>query len=310
VIDLQGNCFVCSCEAWLPVCVGNIADFNSLDDIWNSSTAQALQQDIDDGKFTHCAVDRCGIIQQDQLHRVHNISINIDQSCNLSCPSCRSSIIQHTAGSEYDKKLSMVTHLVNLLQQFELPVHIIMSGNGDPLASAIMRPLIKSFRPGPTQTIRLFTNGLLLQKQLTGTAIIDNITQYFISIDAGSAEIYEQVRRPGRWSVLQSNLDFLKTVTQRTKAHVLLKFVLQQANWTDLANFVKLCKHYGFNGVINRLEDWGTWDQFAQQDVVGNAQHPQHNEAIAELRRVYAEHNIGIQFDSGLVTLINTVTQP
>ena len=29
-IDNQANCFLCTCDAWLPVSVGNIMDFDSL----------------------------------------------------------------------------------------------------------------------------------------------------------------------------------------------------------------------------------------------------------------------------------------
>ena len=39
VIDHAGNCFVCQCEAWLPVSVGNITDFDTLEAVWQSPTA-------------------------------------------------------------------------------------------------------------------------------------------------------------------------------------------------------------------------------------------------------------------------------
>ena len=66
VVDRDGECFVCACEAWLPISVGNILDFNSLADIWATPSARALQQDINEKKFTHCAVDRCGILNNNQ----------------------------------------------------------------------------------------------------------------------------------------------------------------------------------------------------------------------------------------------------
>jgi wyosine [tRNA(Phe)-imidazoG37] synthetase (radical SAM superfamily) len=209
----------------------------------------------------------------------------------------------YNSGPEYQTKLTQVQYLVGLLEQIESPIHIVMSGNGDPLASNIMRPLIHNFKPGPEQTIRLFTNGLLLEKQLTDATIVNNITQYFISIDAGSASVYEHVRRPGRWDILLKNFDFLKPLVVKTNAEVLLKFVLQQANWQDMENFVRLCQRYQFKGVINRLEDWGTWEEFGQHDVVGNTAHPEHALALKELRRVYALYHGQIQFNPSLVTL-------
>jgi sulfatase maturation enzyme AslB (radical SAM superfamily) len=303
VVDWKGDCFVCGCEAWLPISVGHITDFERLDQVWSNSTAQLLQQDINDGKFTHCAVDRCGVVNGDKIDTQHVISINIDESCNLACPSCRSQPILVTSGTDYDSKLQQVYHLMNLLQQFKEPCHIVMSGNGDPLASSIMRPLIREFQPAANQTIRLFTNGLLMEKQLNDSPILSHITQYFISIDAGSAAVYHNVRSPGRWSVLMRNLEWLKLIQQRTGAEVLLKFVLQQANHQDIQNFCELCIDFGFQGVVNRLEDWGTWASFKEQDVVGNTDHPDHSAAIKNLRTAHSYYADQIQFNSSLVQL-------
>jgi MoaA/NifB/PqqE/SkfB family radical SAM enzyme len=180
-----------------------------------------------------------------------------------------------------------------------------MTGNGDPLASAIMRPLLHNYIPPENQTIRLFTNGLLLEKQLSDNPIVKNITQYFISIDAGSKEVYERVRLGGQHRLLLKNFDFLRGLVDSTGASVLLKFVLQRDNWADMEPFVLLCKRYNFNGVINRLEDWGTWDDFSAHDVIGNIQHTEHVLAVAELKRVYKLYHRQIQFNPSLKDLAN-----
>ena len=313
IVDWRGNCFVCACEAWLPITVGNISDFSQLSDIWNNPIAQSLQQDIDQKKFTHCAVDRCGILHNNIQAKHHcgkttdsyYISINIDESCNLQCPSCRKGSIMLAEGAEYQRKLTQVNHLISLLENFDQPAHIIMSGNGDPLASAIMRPLLHHWKPNHNHTVRLFTNGLLLEKQLSNNSIVNNITQYFISIDAGSAEVYEQVRQPGRFDQLIKNFNFLRSLVDQTGAEVLLKFVLQLANYNDMQHFVNLCEKYNFKGVINRLEDWGTWDQFYKHDVIGNTSHPKHQTALDNLKHIYRQYHKRIQFNSSLIEIAN-----
>lgn len=317
VVDREGECFVCACEAWLPISVGNIMDFKRLKDIWSTPAARLLQQDIKDRKYTYCAVDRCGIINNDQravhftgrtdVADCYYISINIDDSCNLACPSCRPALRMESEGAGHELKLAMINHLVRLLEEFDEPAHIIMSGNGDPLASSIMRPLLHNFIPLQNQTLRLFTNGLLLRKQLTDNPIVDNISQYFISIDAGSKAVYEQVRQPGKFDVLLKNFDFLREVVAITGAEVLLKFVVQAANYADMENFVLLCDRYKFNGVINRLEDWGTWADFNAEDCIGNVDHPVHLLSITELRRVYQLYHSRIQFNPSLRALCQTV---
>ena len=305
VVDWKGDCFVCSCEAWLPISAGNILDVKSLVEFWSTGVPAELQRDIDQKKFTHCAVDRCGILNHSIEEKIYTISINIDASCNLICPSCRRESIMIDSGQEYDLKLQQVNHLVNLLEEFDQPCRIVMSGNGDPLASPIMRPLLHRFKPAVNQQIRLFTNGLLLEKQLRNNPIVDNIDQYFISIDAGSAGVYEQVRSPGRHSVLLKNFDFLKELISITGAEVLLMFVLQRANYRDITAFAELCIEYGFNGVINRLEDWGTFDSFSNEDVIGNRAHPEHSAAIEQLKINYSKYSDRLQWNSSLIKLCN-----
>jgi len=286
LIDFKGDCFVCGCEAWLPISIGKITDFEKLEDVWNSPAAQTLQKDIDNGSYNNCAVDRCGVIHRNIKFDRYEVSINIDESCNLVCPSCRSESVMITSGPEHTVKLERVNHIVKLLENFEHPVHVVMSGNGDALASSIMRPLIHKWRPGPNQTLRLFTNGLLLRKQLTDSPVIDHVSQYFISIDAGSKDVYEIVRQPGKWENLIDNLDFLQGVAKKTGAEVLLKFVFQATNWNDTENFAKLCKHYGFKGHISKLENWGSFgNMYNQHDVLGSG-HPDRAAAEQELKRV------------------------
>ena len=305
VIDWKGDCFVCGCEAWLPISVGKITDFANLSDVWNSPTAKKLQADIDSGAFTHCAVDRCGVINDSKIDQQYTVSINIDESCNLRCPSCRTDSIMINDGPIYDTKLAQVQHIVKLLANFKEHCHIVMSGNGDPLASAIMRPLIHDFKPGPNQSIRLFTNGLLLEKQLTDSPLLKHISQYFISIDAGSKSVYEQVRLGGKWSQLIANLDWLKTVKEKFKCEVLLKFVLQKDNYQDMQNFATLCIDYGFDGVINRLEDWGTWTDFSEHDVISNINHKDHLAAMYFLQSTYSQYHNKIKFNSSLISAIS-----
>ena len=64
-------------------------------------------------------------------------------------------------------------------------------------------------------------------------------------------------------------------------------FVLQRDNFNDQEQFLKLAQHYKFNATIARLEDWGTWKDFSEHDVIGNTNHPDHCAAISELFRVY-----------------------
>jgi hypothetical protein len=301
LIDHSGDCFVCGCEAWLPISLGKITDFSALEQIWQHPTAQTLQQQIDQGTFDHCAVTRCGVQYQDQLQDHYTVSINIDESCNLWCPSCRPGKVMITAGADYEKKLHYVNHIVDLLENFDQPTKIIMSGNGDVLASSIMRPLVHKFRPRQNHQLKLFTNGLLLRKQLADNPVIDHISEYLMSIDAGSKEVYEKIRLGGKWEVLLDNFDFLKAQA-RKDANIAITLVLQYLNYRDLFNYCDLGIKYGFHIGITRLENWASWkpQEFDHANVL-DAKHPNYIDAVDELIKVIDRYGNRIGMHPGVL---------
>ena len=292
-VDLDGNCFLCICDAWLPVSVGNVLDFESLSAIWNNPTAQMLQQDVKDRKFTYCAVNTCGIIHNDIQTWEYRINFAIDDSCNLACPSCRPGPINYTEGPVFERKLAQVNHFVKLINEFTEPMAIIMTGNGDPLASLIMRPLVLNWKPKSNQRVILFTNGLLMKKLLPDSGILPRIQEFQISVDAGSKEVYEVVRHPGRFDILQDNLSWLSK-NRRPNTNVILKYVLQSANFNDLENFSDMCREYGFVGEVTKIDNWNIKD-FNSYDVIGNQQHPDHASAVKKLLGVSTHKHITIE---------------
>ncbi len=292
-VNLDGNCFLCLCDAWLPVSVGNVLDFESLNDIWNNPIAQELQQTVKDRKFTYCAVDTCGVRYKNIRTPHYRINFAIDDSCNLACPSCRPGAINYTEGPVFEHKLAQVNHFVKLINEFTKPMSIVMTGNGDPLASLIMRPLVLNWKPKSIQNVILFTNGLLMKKLLPDSNILPNIREFQISVDAGSKDVYEVVRRPGRFDVLQDNLSWLSK-TRRPNTNVILKYVLQSENFNDLENFSNMCLEYGFVGEVSKIDNWNTFKDFDSHDVIGNKQHPNHELAVQKLLEISTYKHITI----------------
>jgi sulfatase maturation enzyme AslB (radical SAM superfamily) len=180
-----------------------------------------------------------------------------------------------------------------------------MSGNGDVLASHIMRPIIHEYQPRPGQSFRIFTNGLLLKKQLSRSRILPATTEFQISIDAGTADTYERVRLGGKWSVLIENFDYLAPVARDNGSDVWLMFVLQSSNWRDLRPFADLAAKYGWTANITKLVDWGTWQDFSQHDVIGNTDHPEHDLAMEELRKLRDLRYDHVHLDAALTTILS-----
>lgn len=252
-VDKYGNCFLCICDGWLPIPVGQAKDFDTFEDIFKTPVAQHLLDDIKQRKYTYCAVDTCGVRKGPRI-LPYSLYINLDESCNLQCPSCRKSKILVTDGPQYQEKLEHLDKILKWLYNTKKELQVTLTGNGDPLASYIFRPLLKNW-PDNKHSIELHTNGLLIKKQLKDQPILNKIVHFSISVDAGSKQVYENVRRPGRWETLLDNLDFVQSTGIRTS----LNFVLQNANYFDLENYCNLVTNYGFTGTVTALVDWGTW---------------------------------------------------
>ena len=281
-IDASGNCFLCRCEAWLPISVGNINQFQRLDDIWQSPVAKTLAEDLQEKKYSYCSVDICGIKQQNQYQEDFYLNVSIDESCNLRCPSCRKGLINITSGPRFDEKLTTSKNLSRLISNFDRQTFITMSGNGDPFASLIYRPILLNTIPNPKHKYRILTNGLLLKKILPKTSIQESIVEYNISIDAGDKDTYEKVRLGGRWEHLLENLYWLK---QNTKASISLNFVLQNKNFQSIPHFERLIDHLEVAGHVTKLEDWSTFANFKEENVLQKS-HKNFEECIEICRKI------------------------
>lgn len=313
-IDMYNNCMLCMCEGWVPVPVGKITDFERLEDIWNNPKAIEIQESVANKEFTWCAVEHCGIKHHNNYEDKYQVVFAIDDSCNLQCPSCRREKRLYESGPIYEEKLRAFQHTVDLLNKFEPRVHILFSCSGDPLASHISRPLLHSYVGKDSQTFTLFTNGLLIKKQLDKTALFQRITIYKISVDAGSKEVYEKIRVGGDWNVLMENFDFLKERNLSDK--VSLQFVVQKKNYQDIPNFIKLCEKYNFRGILTQLDDWGTWNNheskypdawtikngiFSDHDVLDST-HPEYTQCKTLVKSIM--HVKGIELSPRLKSLL------
>lgn len=298
VVDFLGNCLLCDCDGWLPLPVGKVQDFDSIQQVFDSPAAKLLQQDVSQGNFSWCAVDHCGIRQESKLKNRVTLYINIDESCNLACPSCRRSTIMLSQGPEFERKSQDMDRIVHWLSNYPDPIRIVVSGNGDPLASHIMRKLLLQWQPKPQQTFKIMTNGLLIKKTLDKMPIMEQIVDFGISIDAGSESVYEDVRRPGKWSVLLENLEYLRSMDKNSLTT--LNFALQNKNFQDLPAFAELCDTFGMSGSVHQLDDWGTWNImepknpdvwtiqngiFADHDVLDSG-HANHARALDQVRQL------------------------
>jgi len=300
-IEANGDVIQC-CMPWLPKVIGNLID-SEMKDIINSDVAKEVQETMLDGSFKFCNKEMCSEIHGRRLpskpdtlsvpRRPYKIRFNNDRSCNLWCPSCRVERIQHSEGPLYEKAKWLNDRIYEyVLEQCDRgPVEIWVTGSGDAIGSKIFREMLQRMdgREFPDLKINLMTNGVLFTPKVWDSLhkIWNNIVLIDISVDAGTREIYQQVRPPGKWDQLLNNAAYLgECAKEYQNIDINYGFVVQQANYHDMVNFQQQFSQFERYNLINYtlINDWQTWQNFGPH-AVWREDHPEYQAFLTELRR-------------------------
>lgn len=321
----RGRVFFC-CTAWLPIAIGNLSA-KTPDQIWNSAAAQDIRRSILDGSYRYCSRMHCPRLTADDLPSVNEIRdeshrkaiterrvrvpegprrvfLSHDRSCNLSCPSCRTSTIV-AKKDEVDRMNAVAERVIVPLVQSVRRIQI--TGSGDPFASQHFRYLIKRLTRGDTPDLRinLQTNGLLLKASWDELGLEAYAGWVIVSIDAARPETYAVVRRGGRFDMLLENLEFLSQLRRADRVrHVRLDFVVQALNYREMPEAVDLMRAFGFDGIkFQMIRSWNTYapEEFAKHDI-GCPDHPEFGAFLCVLKdprlagsdvEFYGFHSVG-----------------
>lgn len=324
----RGGVYLC-CPSWLDTSIGNLRH-ESVAAIWNSPAAQELRSSVLDGSFRYCNGVRCPYLQtrsgpvkpvdevtDEGLKAViqHGLTVlpygpkkiicTYDQSCNLSCPSCRTKLIVER---EHAQEILSIQHK---LQDEALPEaeFLLAAGSGDPFGSPYFRRWLQGMRlqdMPKLQRIHLHTNGQLWTPKMWGSLAEDVrrlIKSAEISIDAGTAETYAVNRRGGDFGKLLKNLEFISRLRQEGPlTFVKISMVVQANNFEEMPAFVRLGQRFKFDQVyFSQLVNWGTFsDQEFARRAVHVPTHPLHQRFVAVLQNEILDDRI---VDLGNLTL-------
>ena len=316
-IDNRGDVTLCGCTGWMPLRVGNIW-LNTIQDILNSHIARQVRDSIRDGSYRFCNGNTCGIINNGGLvsaSRQDHLSgwpayelykdetqpkipttyyISGDRVCNLSCPSCRKSIIKHDAlarQKHQDAMASLNSQLFGGTSEHQLDIHA--STSGEVFASPLLLEFLRDFPIDryPNAGFLFQTNGLMLKKKWPDIAHLHSrVKQLTITIDSCRKAPYEILRRGGGYEDMVENVEFASLLSIK-KLH--LKMVLQRTNHDEVEQFYHWCKARGATKVqYTRLEDWHTYskEEYAYHDVL-NPAHDLYQATVDQLRRLREQHN-------------------
>jgi MoaA/NifB/PqqE/SkfB family radical SAM enzyme len=303
-INPSGDCILC-CPSWLPNVIGNIYE-DSILDIWYGGRANLIRETILDGSYSYCSNTLCPLIINDHLYMLELIPqpylkkypkmivLGIDESCNLKCPSCRSSRVSYTSGEEYDAKKTVFDRVVNEL--FSVPhnedITLMLNSSGDIFGSKITREFMFNFDPTPWPNLKLniMTHGVLFTKKYWDKIHLwhDRIHDFHISFDAATKETYDKIRVGGNWPTLLENCrSIYKQMNQ--SINLSFDFVVQDLNFREIPAFIELINREfpKAQAMLQLVVDWGTWtDNTFKQRSVWKPDHPDYLEYIHMLKTI------------------------
>ena len=305
----SGDVHLC-CTTWLGKSIGNLND-SSVEEIFNSEKAKEIRRTINDGTFEYCKHKICPKIQGDYLpskewvqkenprySEVENLSpkfysLSYDESCNLSCPSCRVDKISWTEGPQYEKRKKLQDKILDyvLSEDNKEPCVLNVTGSGDPFGSKLFRELLFSMdgEKHPNVQIDIKSNGVMFSPAYWKKMkkIHNNFRNVYISLDATTKETYDIVRRGGNWEAATNNVKFLSSLVKKNfLKHLRLDFVVQHTNYKEIADFVRLGKELGACQVCFQLvTDWGTWGKEEYNNhCIWKKDHPEFENFIEVLK--------------------------
>ena len=281
LIDEKSDCYVCECENWLPIKVGNIND-DSIENILQKPIVKKIQDTIIDQSYSLCDLKNCMIYHTLDSspnlpkQKIKKLVINIDRSCNLACPSCRKHQYIEKDGAVIENKIKIVNKILDYLNR-QNSLEIRIGGDGDIFASQVYRYLLETIEDNGHH-ISLQTNGLLLQKSKKILEKISSMLQIVcISFDASTSDTYKKIRSPGDLDVLQKNVRWFIDNFPSIKRQA--DFVVQSKNLYELLPFIEE-KSKMFDIInLQKITDWNTDNNFKQQ-AIWKKEHHQYNDFV------------------------------
>lgn len=280
-IRLFQNGDLCICCFAREGCFGNIID-HDFQEIWNSVNAKIVRLSIMNRTFVFCDAGRCPYFhkgtacEQNKQNNLEwqqdyplSIALDVDNSCNLYCTSCRKErMIEET---EFKQVL-----IDRILEQIvKLPVRIILNNIGEVFVGKYCRQIYQNKEMIAHKHISIYTNGILLNERKLGELLNDYETiDVAVSVDAATESTYKKIRRGGNFGVLLDNLYNIASRKKRGKVKWFqLNYVVQRDNISEMEQFLELAIELHADRIcFFQIENWGIYtdEEFCDVSVLRN----------------------------------------
>ena len=201
--------------------------------------------------------------------RSHPLWFNLANygACNLNCDMCASRNLDYSSIPKHVKK----TH-EEVKKYFDKRITLFLTGNGDVLARKDTRKLLQNFdcKKYSKVTFEILTNGLLFQPKMWEKIKHNNYVYANISIDAGTKETYEKLRRGGKWEQLMKALEVFKKAKEEGKFRsVNINMTVMKSNFREIPQFVEMARARGFKSYFSILRGQAGDENFFEANDLG-----------------------------------------
>jgi len=201
------------------------------------------------------------------------VEFDPSNACNHGCYFCISSYIHLPESKDletFDRSIMPKDLMLSVCKDLiDMGVKAInWTGGGEPTLNPHLKHAIKYIGENSDIKMGMFTNGTLLDKFDLFDTIVDNFTWLRFSVDAGTPETFNWIRRPGKgqdWNKMYSNLQKLIEVNNSKGRKIGLGtgMVITPDTYKEIVDFAKAFSPLDIDycqykpEVVNRERDGG-----------------------------------------------------
>ena len=225
------------------------------------------------------------------------VEIDPSNACNHGCYFCISSYIHLPESKEletFDRSIMSKEMLMSACEDLvDMGVKAVnWTGGGEPTLNPHLKDAIQ-YMGKNNIPMGMFTNGALLDKFDLFETLVNNMTWVRISVDAGTAETYNHIRRPGRgqdWNKMRQNLTKLIDTNNEhgKKIDIGVGMVITPDTYKEIVDYANAFKDFDLDycqfkpEIVNREREEGVqrdvefWEEKVEplieeaRDILGN----------------------------------------
>ena len=181
------------------------------------------------------------------------VELDPSNTCSQGCVFCISSYIHLDESknlSTFNRSIMSRDMLLNVCKDcIDLGVRALTAtGGGEPLVNKHLPEAIEYVKNNSDIKLGMFTNGTLIEQRKAFEILVDCMTWVRISIDSGTRETYNRIRRPrtedqnfdGMWKNL---IKLLETREKRnSKTMIGVGYVITPDNYREIVDFANMFK--------------------------------------------------------------------